>query len=212
MEFAALCIEADSNGLQIAVHAVGDGAVRATLDGYEAARTTNGPRDSRHRIEHIDMIHPADLPRLKALGVVASMQPVHPPGLAGLPLEPTVSIMGPSRWKDTFAWRAIKDQGVVVAFGTDWPVSPLSPLHALHCALSRKPWGADLPDQRLTLDEAVAAYTSAGSHALFTEGLRGQVAVGMRADLVLLRGDLAGLAQRVDAVEIAGVYLDGEQA
>ena len=210
-EFAAICIEADALGLQIAVHAVGDGAVRATLDGFAAARAQNGPRDARHRIEHIDMIHPDDLPRLADLGVVASMQPVHPPGLAGLPLEPTVSIMGPSRWKDTFAWRAIKDQGVVVAFGTDWPVSPLSPLHALHCALSRKPWGADLPDQRLTLDEAVAAYTSAGSHALFTEGLRGHIAVGMRADLVLLRGDLAGLAQRVDAVEIAGVYLDGER-
>ena len=211
-EFAAICIEADALGLQIAVHAVGDGAVRATLDGYAAARAKNGPRDARHRIEHIDMIHPTDLPRLAALGVVASMQPVHPPGLAGLPLEPTVSIMGQARWKDTFPWRAIKDQGVVLAFGTDWPVSPLSPLHALHCALSRQPWGQGQPDQRLTLAEALAAYTHAGSYALFTETLRGQIALGMRADVVLLRGDVQGLAQRPDAVEIAGVYVDGEQA
>jgi predicted amidohydrolase YtcJ len=140
------------------------------------------------------------------------MQPVHPPGLAGLPLEPTVSIMGQARWKDTFPWRAIKDQGVVLAFGTDWPVSPLSPLHALHCALSRQPWGQGQPDQRLTLGEALDAYASAGSYALFTENLRGQIAVGMRADVVLLRGDVQGLAQRPDAVEIVGVYVDGEQA
>ena len=211
-EFAQICIEADALGLQIAVHAVGDGAVRATLDGYAAARAKNGPRDARHRIEHIDMIHPTDLPRLAALGVVASMQPVHPPGLAGLPLEPTVSIMGQARWKDTFPWRAIKDQGVALAFGTDWPVSPLSPLYALHCALSRKPWGQGQPDQRLTLSEALDAYTHAGSYALFTENLRGQIAVGMRADVVLLRGDVQGLAQRPDAVEIVGVYVDGEQA
>ncbi len=211
-EFAQICIEADALGLQIAVHAVGDGAVRATLDGYAAARAKNGPRDARHRIEHIDMIHPDDLPRLAALGVVASMQPVHPPGLAGLPLEPTVSIMGQARWKDTFPWRAIKDQGVALAFGTDWPVSPLSPLYALHCALSRKPWGQGQPDQRLTLGEALDAYTHAGSYALFTENLRGQIAVGMRADVVLLRGDVQGLAQRPDAVEIVGVYVDGEQA
>ena len=210
-EFAQICIEADALGLQIAVHAVGDAAVRATLNGYAAARAKNGPRDARHRIEHIDMIHPDDLPRLAALGVVASMQPVHPPGLAGLPLEPTVSIMGQARWKDTFPWRAIKDQGVVLAFGTDWPVSPLSPLHALHCALSRQPWGQGQPDQRLTLGEALDAYASAGSYALFTENLRGQIAVGMRADVVLLRGDVQGLAQRPDAVEIAGVYVDGEQ-
>jgi predicted amidohydrolase YtcJ len=209
-EFTEICIAADALGLQIAVHAVGDGAVRATLDGYEAARATNGARESRHRIEHIDMIHPADLPRLAGLGVIASMQPVHPPGLAGLPLEPTVSIMGQARWQDTFAWRAIKDQGVMLAFGTDWPVSPLSPLHALHCALSRKPWGADQPDQRLTLAESLAAYSHAGSYALFTERTGGQIAEGMRADLVLLKGDLQALADRPDAVEIAGVYLDGQ--
>jgi len=122
-EFAQICIEADALGLQIAVHAVGDGAVRATLNGYAAARAKNGPRDARHRIEHIDMIHPDDLPRLAALGVVASMQPVHPPGLAGLPLEPTVSIMGQARWKDTFPWRAIKDQGVC------WPLAQIGPYH-----------------------------------------------------------------------------------
>ncbi len=212
VEFAALCVEADAMGLQIAVHAVGDGAVRATLDGYEAARTANGARDSRHRIEHIDMIHPADLPRLKALGVVASMQPVHPPGLAGLPLEPTTSIMSPSRWGDAFPWRAIRDLGVPLAYGTDWPVSPLSPLHALHCALSRQPWATGGPDQRLTLAEALDAYSAAGAYADFAEAARGRIAVGMAADLVLLSGDLAGLSDSHDACRVEKVFSGGHLA
>lgn len=210
-EFAAICIEADAKGLQIAVHAVGDAAVRATVDGYQAARAANGPRDSRHRIEHIDMIHPADLLRLKALGVVASMQPVHPPGLAGLPLEPTTTIMSPDRWADTFPWRTIKDLGVPLAFGTDWPVSPLSPLHAIHCALSRRPWATDVPDQRLTLAEALDAYAAAGAYACFSEGQRGRIAVGMAADLVLLSGDLAGLATSPDACRVEKVFSAGRQ-
>ena len=83
-------------------------------------------------------------------------------------------------------------------------------MHALHCALSRKPWGADQPDQRLTLAESLAAYSHAGSYALFTERTRGPIAEGMRADLVLLKGDLQALADRPDAVDIAGVYLDGQ--
>ncbi len=208
-EFAALCIEADAMGLQIAVHAVGDGAVRATLDGYQAARKANGPRDSRHRIEHIDMIHPDDLPRLKALGVVASMQPVHPPGLAGLPLEPTTSIMSRDRWADTFPWRAITDLGVPLAYGTDWPVSPLSPLHALHCALSRQPWTEGVPDQRLTVSEALAAYSQGGAYASFSDHLRGTIAVGMAADLALLSGDPAGLDAAPEACRVEQVFMGG---
>jgi predicted amidohydrolase YtcJ len=211
-EFAAICIEADALGLQIAVHAVGDGAVRATLDGYEAARRANGPRDSRHRIEHIDMIHPADLPRLKALGVVASMQPVHPPGLAGLPLEPTTSIMSPDRWADAFVWRAILDLGVPLAFGTDWPVSPLSPLHAIHCALSRQPWAKGVPDQRVTVAEALTAYAKAGAYASFAEHQRGTIAVGMAADLVLLTGSPDALATSAEACRVVQVFRAGRLA
>ena len=88
-EFARVAIEADRRGLQIAVHAIGDGAVRAVLDGYEAAQKTNGKRDSRHRIEHIEVTTEKDVPRFAELGVLASMQPPHPPGSMGLPLEPT---------------------------------------------------------------------------------------------------------------------------
>jgi len=191
--FDAICIEADRLGLQIAVHAVGDGAVRRVLNGYEAARAVNGPRDSRHRIEHIDTIHPKDLPRLAPLGVTASMQPVHPPGSAGLPLEPTISLMGRARWPMAFAWRKLRDAGVLLAFGTDWPVSPLDPLHAIHSALTRQPWANDMPDQRLDLAECLDAYTQAGLAADFAEGT-GQIAPGMSADLVLLTGELDGLS------------------
>ncbi|MDS9468787.1 amidohydrolase [Paracoccus sp. MBLB3053] len=201
--FTAICVEADRRGLQIATHAVGDGAVRATIDAYEAAAKTNGPRDARHRLEHIDTITPEDLDRLDPLGIVASMQPVHPPGSAGLPLEPTVTIMGKSRWPTAFPWRMIRDRGVTLAFGTDWPVSPISPLYAIHCALTRQPWADDLPDQRLTLEECLAAYTSGGAYADFCEDRRGALREGFDADLVLIEGALEGLSDRADAARIA---------
>lgn len=89
--------------MQIAKHAVGNGAGRAAPDGYSAARQANGARDSRHRMEYIDMIHPSDLLRLHRLGVMAPMQPVQPPGCSGLPLERTISIMGATHWADAFA-------------------------------------------------------------------------------------------------------------
>ena len=200
--YDAICIEADRRGLQIATHAVGDGAVRATIDGYEAARRANGARDSRHRIEHIDTITPEDLDRLAPLGIVASMQPVHPPGSAGLPLEPTTTIMGRARWATAFPWRMIRDRKVPLAFGTDWPVSPLSPLYAIHCALTREPWTADMPDQRLSLDECLHAYTMGGAYADFCEDRRGALMPGMDADLVLVGGSLEGLAERPDAAHI----------
>lgn len=203
-EFERNCIEADARGLQIATHAVGDGAVRATLDGYAAAQRANGARDSRHRVEHIDMIHPDDLPRLHALGVIASMQPVHPPGSSGLPLEPTISIMGAGRWADTFAWAGIAQSGAQLAFGTDWPVSPLSPLNALHSALSRQPWAKDVPDQRLTLKGCLAAYSSGGAYAMFSEDRRGTLNVGQQADLVLIDG---AIDQSVDHPLAASVRL-----
>ncbi|EBA07068.1 amidohydrolase [Sagittula stellata] len=207
--FNAICIEADRRGLQVATHAVGDGAVRAAIDGYEAAARANGPRDARHRIEHIDTITPEDVDRLAPLGIVASMQPVHPPGSAGLPLEPTTSIMGPARWPTAFPWRMIRDRGVPLAFGTDWPVSPLSPLYAIHCALTRSPWRDDMPDQRITLDDCLAAYTTGGAYADFCETHRGALTPGLAADLVLIDGDLDGLAQSAEAATVAMTICDG---
>lgn len=209
-EFARNCIEADAAGLAIATHAVGDGAVRAALDGYAAAARVNGRRDARHRVEHVDMLHAEDLARFAELGVVASMQPVHPPGSSGLPLEPTVSIMGRGRWGDTFPWRALRGAGARLAFGTDWPVSPLSPWNALHAALTRRVWAEGVADQRIGFAECLAAYAAGGAYTLFAEGERGRVAVGMEADLVALAGfgEAAMVAGRVPEVRM--VMVGGE--
>lgn len=211
-EFARNCIEADAVGLSIATHAVGDGAVRATLDGYEAAARANGRRDARHRVEHVDMLHPEDRARFAALGVIASMQPVHPPGSSGLPLEPTISIMGRGRWGDTFPWRDLRDAGARLAFGTDWPVSPLSPWNALQSAMERQVWAEGVADQRIGFAEALAAYASGGAYALFAEGARGDVAVGMEADLIAVEGFSESAIRAGGVPEVRMVMVGGEVA
>jgi predicted amidohydrolase YtcJ len=192
--FAALAVETDRRGLQIAVHAIGDGAVRSVLDGYEAARRVNGARDSRHRIEHIEVVHPADIPRFREFGVVASMQPPHPPGSMGLPLEPTVSRIGKARWPLAYAWNTLREPGAELVFATDWPVSPLAPIGSIQAAMIREKWAPDLPDNRQTLHQALDAYTRAGAYVEFMEQRKGRLVPGLLADLVVLTGDLEATA------------------
>ena len=119
--FNEACILADGMGLQISVHAIGDGAVRRTLDGYEAARRANGARDSRHRIEHIEVIDPLDLPRLAELDVVASLQPLHSPAGGLFEPYPAGDVLSAKQIRNAFAWRAIRATGARVCFSTDWP-------------------------------------------------------------------------------------------
>jgi predicted amidohydrolase YtcJ len=187
--FNLMAIEADRLGLQIAVHAIGDAAVHRALDGFEAARQHNGPRDSRHRIEHIELLHPADLPRFAALGVIASMQPCHVPDLS---LGPHLwaSRVGESRWHRSFAWSSLRQAGATLVFGSDWPVVPPDPLQALQRLLTRQPWAPGLPHHRQTLDDALASYTRHAAFAGFQEASTGQLRPGFSADLVLLSGDL----------------------
>ncbi|MEM7059552.1 MAG: amidohydrolase [Pseudomonadota bacterium] len=189
-QFNTLATEADRRGLQVSVHAIGDGAVRHVLDGYAAAADTNGSRDSRHRIEHIEVIHPDDIPRMADLGVLASMQANHPPGGGCFPKEPTIHMIGPDRWPYSYAWRTLQDADAPVVFGTDWPVAPIDPLLALRQALTRPTWAPDLPDQRLTMEEALAAYTRVGAYTCFKEDQFGTLAPGMLADIVILDGPL----------------------
>jgi len=191
--FADVATAADRLGLQIAVHAIGDGAVRLVLDGYEAAAKANGKRDSRHRIEHIEVVHPADIPRFADLGTVASMQPTHPPGSAGLPLEPYLTKIGSPRWPYAFAWKSLVDAGTKIVFSTDWPVSPLAPMRCIHDAMTRKVWREDIPDQRLTLLETLAAYTSTGAWVEFMEDRKGMLRRGYLADVVVLSADIQAL-------------------
>lgn len=208
--FNAAATEADRRGLQIAVHAIGDGAVRSVLDGYAAARKANGRRDSRHRIEHIEVIHADDVARLSELGVIASMQPPHPPGAMGFPLEPTVSRIGKKRWPLSYAWRTLKNTGAHVVFASDWPVSPIDPIRGIQAAVTRKPWAEGDPDQSFTLLEALAGYTIEGAYAEFAEDRKGRLKPGYLADIAVLSGDLEGSApEEIERISVATTICGG---
>ncbi|MET2830517.1 amidohydrolase [Mesorhizobium shangrilense] len=192
-QFIDLAVAIDKRGLQIAVHSIGDGAVRAVLDGYEAAQKANGKRDSRHRVEHIEVTTTADVPRFAELGVIASMQPPHPPGAMDFPLEPTVSRIGPARWPLSYAWRTLKDAGAHVVFASDWPVSPIDPILGIRAAVLRKPWAQSDPDQSFSVRESLAAYTVEGAYAEFMEHRKGVLKPGYMADLVVLSADIEAI-------------------
>jgi predicted amidohydrolase YtcJ len=188
--FAEVAVECDRRGLQISVHAIGDGAVRTVLDGYALAQSRNGIRDSRHRIEHIEVIHPGDIARFRELGVIASMQPLHPPGQMGLPLEPTLSRIGKDRWPYADAWRTLKSAGARMVLASDWPVSALNLLISIQSAVTRGVWRPGLPDQKLSLLEAITGYTRDGAYAEFCEDRKGMLKPGMLADIVVLGADI----------------------
>jgi predicted amidohydrolase YtcJ len=209
--FKELAVAIDRRGLQIAVHSIGDGAVRAVLDGYAAAEKANGKRDSRHRVEHIEVISAADVPRFKELGAVASMQPTHPPGGTDFPSEPTVSRIGRARWPLSYAWRTLKDAGAHVVFASDWPVAPIDPIHSIRAAMTRKPWAHGDPDQSFSLHEALAAYTVEGAYAEFAENDKGRLKPGFMADLVVLSADIETVApEALDSVRPATTICGGK--
>lgn len=191
--FNAAATEADRRGLQISVHAIGDGAVRRVLDGYEAAQKANGKRDSRHRIEHIEVMHPDDLMRFKELGVVASMQPPHPPGAMDFPLEPWVTHVGEARWPWSFPVTDLRDAGVPIAFSSDWPVSDINPMRGVKAAIMRKPWRDDHPAHASTLMQALHGYTFGGAYAGHSETRIGCLKAGHLADIVIMDHDLTSL-------------------
>jgi predicted amidohydrolase YtcJ len=204
--FKQAAIEADRRGLQIAVHAIGDAAVRITLDGYQAAREANGPRDSRHRIEHVEMIDPADIGRFAELGVVASVQPLHAP----VGETPTSRSIGPERAAYAYAWKMLHEAGARIAFSSDWPIVPIDPLLGIQTALTRKPHLPGLPDQRLGLHDVLAAFTRNGAYVGHMEDKIGTLKPGMLADLVLLSGDIeATPAEEIAALEIKMTICDG---
>jgi predicted amidohydrolase YtcJ len=188
--FNEIATEVDRRGMQIAVHAIGDGAVRTTIDGYEAARRANGPRDSRHRIEHIELIARPDIARLGALGIVASLQPPHPPGAMDFPLMPTLAKFPKGRLRDAYLWRTLAEAGAPVAYASDWPVTDISVLRGLQAALTRRPYDATCTDERLPLMPSLHAYTAGGAWAAHRDALVGRLAPGMAADVVVLRGNI----------------------
>ncbi|MGB3313120.1 MAG: amidohydrolase [Albidovulum sp.] len=187
--FNEIAAEADRRGLQIAVHAIGDGAVRTTIDGYEAAQRANGRRDSRHRIEHIEMIDRADIPRLGALGITASLQPPHAPGAMDFAMFPTFDAIGRNRWADAYLCRTLAEAGAPLAFASDWPVTDISVLRGIQAALTRPVYeGAE--DQRVPLMQVLHAYTAGGAWAAHRDQVTGMLRPGLAADIVVLSGDI----------------------
>lgn len=191
--FNWLARECDARGLQITVHAIADAAIRRTLDGYELAQKANGVRDSRHRIEHIECVHPDDLVRFARLGVIASMQPYHSPITFPETHELFPTRVGPQRWPCCFPWQNVRGAGARLAFGSDWPVVTADPMAGMHAALNRRAWGPGVPDQRQSLADTLLSYTCEGAYAEFREAQRGQVKPGMLADLALFSHDLFAL-------------------
>ncbi|MCB0013678.1 MAG: amidohydrolase [Anaerolineales bacterium] len=208
--FAEMAVAADRAGLQIAVHAVGDGAVSAVLDGYAAARRQNGIRDSRHRIEHIEVVNPADLARFQQLGVVASMQPLHAPLTANDPDAWALRVRRED-WPHAFAWAAFRQAGIPLAFGSDWPVVTADPLLGLHGAVNRQPFRPGLPQQQQSLTDALASYTRVAAFTEFTEEDKGQIKNGQLADLVLLDADIFAIPpEAIGDVRVNMTICDGQ--
>ncbi|MCF7839613.1 MAG: amidohydrolase, partial [Candidatus Marinimicrobia bacterium] len=185
---------ADSLGLQVMVHAIGDRANRVILDIYERVAQENGPRDRRYRVEHAQHIHPLDIPRFGQLGVIASMQPYHCID-DGCWAEP---VIGAERSATTYAFRDLLDTGARLAFGSDWFVAPPTPLEGIYAAVTRRTLDDRHPDgwvpaQKITVEEALRAYTEHAAYAEFMDGKKGVLAVGKLADMVILDADLTRL-------------------
>jgi predicted amidohydrolase YtcJ len=184
-------LEADKAGLQVAVHAIGDRANSLLLDIFEKAVAQNGPRDRRWRVEHAQHLRPADIARFGKLGLVASVQPYHAIDdgrWAG-------SKIGPERVKTTYAFESLRRAGAILAFGSDWTVAPLSPILGIYAAVTRRTLdgknpGGWVPEEKVPVEEAVRAYTVNGAYAEFAEGLKGSIAPGKLADLVVLDRDI----------------------
>jgi predicted amidohydrolase YtcJ len=182
---------ADKAGLHVMVHAIGDRAIRIQLDNYARVEKENGPRDRRFRIEHAQHIAPSDIPRFGTLGVVASMQPYHEMD-DGRWAEP---IIGHERSKTTYAFKSILDSGARLAFGSDWSVAPATPIEGIYGAVTRetldgKHPGGWIPEQKISVEDALRAYTSGAAYASFEEQIKGTLENGKLADFVLIDRDL----------------------
>jgi len=182
---------ADKAGLHVMVHAIGDRAIRTQLDIFERVAAENGARDRRFRIEHAQHIAPADVPRFGRQRVVTSMQPYH----AIDDGRWADRVIGPERSRTTYAFRSLLDAGARLAFGSDWFVAPATPLEGIYAAVTRRTLdgrhpGGWVPEQKITVEEALRAYTSGGAYASFEEREKGTLERGKLADFVLVDRDV----------------------
>jgi hypothetical protein len=197
-------MKADAAGLQLCTHAIGDAGISAIIDIYAEIEKAHGPRDRRWRIEHAQHMAAKDFDRFAQLGVIASMQPYHAID-DGRWAEGRI---GHDRASRTYAFRTFLDHKVRLAFGTDWSVAPLNPMLSLYAAVTRatldgKNPNGWFPEQKLTIKEAIEAYTMGSSYAEFQEKVKGSITPGKLADMVLLSEDVL----RIDPVKIRDVHV-----
>jgi len=191
----AIVTRLDREGFQVHMHAIGDAAVRQGLDAIEAARRANGPRDRRPHIAHIELIAPSDIPRFRRLGVVANIQPLWAYADSYI-RELTEPRLGPARSRWLYPFGSLWHTGAVLAGGSDWSVSTPNPLHAIQVAVTRRAVTAGavapawIPDERLDLPTALAAYTMGGAYVNFEERDSGSIEAGKWADLIVLDQNL----------------------
>jgi predicted amidohydrolase YtcJ len=186
-----MAIERDKAGFQINFHAIGDRANRVALDVFEAVVKANGPRDRRDRIEHAQVLAPEDLPRFAQLKVIASMQPSHETS----DMRWAESRIGPDRAKGAYAWASLLKSGARLAFGTDYDVEPINPMRGLYACVTRElpdggPAGGWQPQEKISLDDCIRAYTSGSAYAQFEQGKKGELKAGEYADFIVLSNDL----------------------
>jgi len=180
----------NARGLQVSTHSIGDAAIRLSLDAYEAGQRAAGDPDVRNKIEHAEDIAAVDIPRFGRLGVIGSFQPLHAnpdPAWIGS----WIKNAGPEREQRAFAWQAVLDGGGRLAFGSDWPVVTVNPWPGIQVAVTRqdlegKPEGGWLPRHKVSLADAVYAYTMGGAYAMHREKEEGSLEAGKLADLILV--------------------------
>lgn len=214
-ELNAAVARFDAMGIQVHMHAIGDGAVRAGLDAFEFARGKNGTTDNRHHISHLQLIHPADVPRFAALNVSANFQ-----ALWAWPdtwiMEMNLPVVGPERVNRMYPIRSVQKAGGRIVAGSDWDVSSANPLEEIEMALRRSDIGrTDGPvlnaDERVDLDTMLAAFTREAAWLMHHDQLVGTVAVGKRADLVVLDRNLFRIpAAEISDARVVMTFLDGQ--
>ncbi len=210
-ELRELVVRAAGGGIACALHAIGDRANRNALDAFEHARRQGVGDGLRHRIEHVQHLHPDDLPRLAQLDVIASMQPIHQTS----DMYVADALLGDRvRW--SYAWRSLLESGARLAFGSDCPVEPLNPFLGLHAAVTRQrdgePVGGWQPQERLSAEQAYRAYTEGAAWASEEEDEKGRLSAGMLADFVLLSDDpLECEPAKLGAIEVLATYVGGRE-
>jgi predicted amidohydrolase YtcJ len=189
-ELNQMAVERSGAGFQLGFHAIGDKAAAMALDAFSQPDVS---KTARNRIEHAQVVDPADIPRFKQLGVIASMQPNH----LLTDMNWAEDRLGPQRAAYSYAWKAFLDAGVPLAFGTDYPVEPITPFRGLYAAVTRMNEAGTksyFPANKLTRGQALYAYTQGSAYAEFAEKRKGKLAPGYKADFIIVDRDLYTVA------------------